>query len=104
MVPLVGSLDEERAERIAAAVLSGVAARGARTVILDITGIRKVDSAAVEGLIRTVHAVRLLGAEVMLTGVRADVARLLVELGVELGIPTFSTLQQGIAKALRSRT
>jgi rsbT co-antagonist protein RsbR len=101
VVPLVGSLDEGRAERLTTALLTGVAERGARTAILDITGIRAVDSAAVERIIRAVHAMRFLGAKVVLTGVRADVAKALVLVDADLGVPTFSALQHGIAQALR---
>jgi rsbT co-antagonist protein RsbR len=103
VIPLVGSFNEGRAEQLSAALLAGVASRGARTAILDITGIRAVDAESVEGIVRAMHAVRLLGAEVLLTGVRADVARILVRLGVNLDIPTFSALQHGVAHALRWR-
>jgi rsbT co-antagonist protein RsbR len=101
VVPLVGSLDEGRTEQLTATLLTGVAERGARTAILDITGIRAVDAAAVKRIVRAMHAVQLLGARVLLTGVRADVAKQLVLVDTELGIPTFSTLQHGIAQALR---
>jgi len=48
--------------------------------------------------------VKLLGARVMLTGIRPEVARTLVDLSVDLtGIMTHSSLQAGIAAAFRGR-
>jgi len=77
---------------------------GARTVILDVTGVPAVKAQTAELLVRAAKAVALIGAEVVLTGIRPDVARTLVELGAELGaIVTKGTLKAGIAHAMRSR-
>jgi len=101
VMPLIGTMDGPRAEQVFASALEG-AQRGTRVVILDLTGMRDVDGGVVQTLLRTASALRLLGAETVLTGVRADVAHTLVELGVELGgIVTRGTLQSGIAHALR---
>ncbi|MDC3953120.1 PAS domain S-box protein [Polyangium jinanense] len=102
VMPLIGTVDEARAERVLDSLLSGVAARGAKVAILDITGVATVDAAVAEALLRAAKAVRLLGAEVVLTGIRAEVAQALIGLGVDLGnIVTRSTLQSGIAFAMR---
>jgi anti-anti-sigma regulatory factor len=101
VMPLIGALSAERAQRLTAALLAGVNARRARIVILDITGMPMVDSQAATALITAAQAVRLLGAEVVITGIRAEVAQNLVELGVDLsGIVTQNSLQSGIAYAL----
>ncbi|MDI3284582.1 PAS domain S-box protein [Polyangium sp. 15x6] len=102
VMPLIGMVDEARAERVLDSLLSGVAARSAKVAILDITGVATVDAAAADALLRAARAVRLLGAEVVLTGIRAEVAQALIGLGVDLGnIVTRSTLQSGIAFAMR---
>jgi PAS domain S-box-containing protein len=101
-MPLVGALDARRAERILQTLLEGVQGTGARAVILDVTGVPMVDVETAEGILRAAKAVELLGAEVVLTGVRADVARTLVALGADLGrIVTRATLKAGIAHAKR---
>jgi anti-anti-sigma regulatory factor len=55
-------------------------------------------------LIRAAQAVKLLGANVVLTGIRPEIAQTLVGLGVDLGgLTTRSTLQAGIAFAMAQR-
>ena len=70
-------------------------------VIVDLTGVPVVDTQVAEALIRSAQAVRLLGAEVVLTGIGAQLAQTLVALGVQLNnVATQSNLQAGIAYAL----
>jgi anti-anti-sigma factor len=102
VMPLIGSMDSTRAARVLEAVLEGVQRLRVSVVILDITGLRQVDSATAEMLLRTARALRLLGAQALLTGIRAEVAQTLVALGVDLAlIQTRSNLQTGIAYALQ---
>jgi anti-anti-sigma regulatory factor len=101
VMPLVGTLDSQRAQRVLEALLEGVAASRARVAILDITGVAVVDTQIANALVRAAQAVKLLGAQVVLTGIRAEVAQTLVGLGVDLaGIVTRGTLQSGIAYAV----
>ncbi|WP_437605791.1 PAS domain-containing protein [Sorangium sp. So ce834] len=101
-MPLVGTIDTGRAAQIMETLLSGISSQGAHTAILDITGVRAVDTHVADALTRTARAAQLLGTRVVLTGVRPEVAQTLVTLGVDLsGITTLSTLQSGIANALR---
>jgi rsbT co-antagonist protein RsbR len=73
----------------------------AQVAILDITGVPVVDTQVANALLRAAQAVKLLGAQVVLTGIRPEVAQTLVGLGVDLGdIVTRGTLQSGIAFAL----
>lgn len=73
----------------------------AKTVIIDITGLKHVDTSVANTLIQTAKALQLLGTQAILTGIRAEVAQTLVSLGVDLGnIVTLSTLQTGIVYAL----
>lgn len=102
-LPLIGPVDSERAHLILDTLLSSVAAQGARRVLLDITGVPSVDNEVAVLLVRATQAVRLLGAEVFLTGIRAEVAQRLVSLGVDLsGMRTLGSFQSGIAMALAS--
>jgi rsbT co-antagonist protein RsbR len=100
-MPLVGSIDSARAQQVIEALLEGVTAHHADTAIIDITGVAVVDTQVANALIRAAQAVRLLGARVILTGIRPEVAQTLVGIGLSLGaIVTRSTLQSGIAYAL----
>jgi rsbT co-antagonist protein RsbR len=101
-MPLVGALDPERAEQILTTLLEGVSRTGAAVAILDITGVAVVDTQVASALLRAAQAVRLLGAEVILSGIRAEVAQTLVGLGAELGsIVTTSSLKTAIDRAMK---
>jgi rsbT co-antagonist protein RsbR len=102
VMPLVGSIDSARARQILEALLEGISRQRAHTAILDITGVRTVDAQVAEALVTAARAARLLGTRIVLTGVRREVARALVELNADVtGILTLGTLQSGIAAALR---
>ncbi len=97
VMPLVGTIDSKRAQQIMEMLLEGVATQHAETVIIDITGVRVVDTQVAQAFIQTAQAVRLLGAQVVLTGIQPQIAQTLVHLGADLsGIVTRSTLQAGI--------
>ncbi|AUX48762.1 anti-anti-sigma factor [Sorangium cellulosum] len=101
-MPLVGTVDDARAAQIMEMLLAGISSQRAHTAILDITGVRAIDTHVADALTRTARAAQLLGTRVVLTGIRPEVARSLVELGADLsGIITLGTLQSGIAHALR---
>jgi anti-anti-sigma factor len=102
VLPLIGSIDSRRAQQVLESLLTGVAERAAELVILDITGVSVVDTQVADALLRAARAVKLLGAEVVLTGISPEIAQTLVGLGADLsGIATRSTLQDGIARAMR---
>lgn len=104
MMPLVGSIDSLRAGRAVEALLRSVAEQQAVLVLLDITGVPVVDTQVANVLVQTARAVRLLGANLVLTGIRPDVAQTMVALGVDLGdMITRADLAEGIAYALRGR-
>ncbi|WP_437935480.1 PAS domain S-box protein [Sorangium sp. So ce341] len=101
-MPVIGSVDDRRSTQIMETLLNGVVAREARIVIIDITGVRKIDARAVQGIVNAVKAVKLLGAQVVLTGIRPEVAVALMELEFNLGgIYTFGSLQTGIGYAMK---
>jgi anti-anti-sigma regulatory factor len=103
-MPLIGSIDSGRAQLVVETLLTGSAELRAHTTIIDITGVPVVDTQVANTLLQAAQAVKLLGAHVILTGIRPEVAQTLVGLGVDLsGISTRSTLQSGIAEALGRR-
>jgi rsbT co-antagonist protein RsbR len=101
-MPLIGSVDSMRAQQIVEELLAGVSAHRATTAIIDITGVPVVDTQVAGAFLRAAQAVELLGARVVITGIRPEVAQTLVGIGVNLGsIVTRATLQDGIAYVLR---
>lgn len=101
VMPLVGVVDPVRARQVLESLLSGLAASRGKLAILDITGVPTLDTTVAGALIQAAHAVRLLGAEVIVTGIRPEVAQTLVAAGVDLGrVVTRGTLQSAIQHAL----
>ena len=101
LLPVVGTLDDQRASQMSTALLEAVRGRSARVVLIDITGCTVVDTYTAAHLINTVRSVRLLGAAAIITGVSAHVAADLVKLGVQLeDICTRRRLADGLRLAL----
>lgn len=104
VMPLVGEIEPMRLERVQEMLLDGIVTRGARVAILDVTGVPRVTPMAADEITRIAQSARLLGAEVILTGIRPEVAQMLVSLGQRFsGLSTQRTLQSGIAFAMGRR-
>ena len=104
LLPLVGAVDSARAMQITETVLSAVAEQHARVLIIDIAGVPVVDTRVADHLLKTTAAVRLLGAQTILSGIAPQVARTVVQLGADLsGMRTVGRLSDGIELALGMR-
>ena len=96
-VPILGSLDSERASRVSEALLTQIVEKRAGIAIIDISGISAVDSAVADRLIRTAKAVRLVGAEAILTGIGVEIAQTIADLGIDMeGLKTMATLKEAL--------
>ncbi|RRR69372.1 MAG: HAMP domain-containing protein [Candidatus Viridilinea halotolerans] len=105
LVPLIGSLDSQRAKQALDLLLKEVVAERARTVILDVTGIVVIDQAVATALLQTAFALRLLGTGMIMSGIRPELAEVLVTLDLDLSlVRTMATLEAAIALALREQT
>ncbi|MGM0575201.1 MAG: protoglobin domain-containing protein [Myxococcota bacterium] len=103
LLPLVGTIDSHRAMQIMETTLSKVAEEQAKVLILDIAGVPVVDTQVADHLLKATAAVRLLGGQVILTGISPQVARTIVELGVEIEtMDTRNRLSDGLELALQS--
>jgi len=101
LVPLIGMLDSQRTQQLMERLLHRVTETGSPIALLDITGVPAIDTQTAQHLIETVSAVRLLGAEVILTGVRPVIAQTLVHLGIDLAnVITRASLAAGLRMAL----
>lgn len=101
VMPLVGTIDTERAKLIMENLLQGVVKHRAEVVLLDITGVPVVDTMVAHHIIQAADAVRLVGAKCMLVGIRPEIAQTIVTLGINLSdFTTTSTLQRGMEQAL----
>jgi PAS domain S-box-containing protein len=101
LVPLIGTLDSQRTQQLMERVLNRVTETNSPVALLDITGVPSIDTQTAQHLIETIAAVRLLGADVVLTGVRPSIAQTLVHLGIDLSnVTTRSSLSAGLRMAL----
>lgn len=102
LLPLIGAVDSGRASAIMDAVLTRTIDEHARCIIIDIAGVPVIDTQVAASLIKTVTAVRIIGATAILSGVAAHVAKTIVRLGIDLpDVPTMSSLAEAIDAALR---
>ena len=102
VLPLVGTIDSQRAEDVVEALLAGIEVYKARVALVDITGVPVVDTAVAQLLLQATSAARLLGTQVVLVGIRPEVAQTIVGLGIDLSeIATRADLQSGVEYAQR---
>lgn len=102
VMPLVGVIDQERAQQITKQLLAGIEVHGARVALIDVTGVPVIDATVAHHLMKAVQAAQLLGTEPILVGMRPEMAETIVSLGLDLrDLVSYSDLQQGIARALR---
>ena len=101
LLPIVGTVDTQRAHQIMETVLVQVVEQQAKVMILDIAGVPVVDTKVADHILKTTAAVQLLGSQTILTGISASVARTVVQLGVEITrMHTRAKLSEGIELAL----
>jgi rsbT co-antagonist protein RsbR len=101
IMPLIGTIDTERAKFIMENLLEGVMRHNAEVVLIDITGVPVVDTMVAHHLFQATEAVRLLGASCILVGIRPEIAQTIVNLGINFSnLPTKSTLKKGFILAL----
>ncbi|MCM3774185.1 STAS domain-containing protein [Priestia aryabhattai] len=101
VMPLVGTIDTDRAKKIMENLLQGVVKHRSEVVLIDITGVPVVDTMVAHHIIQAAEAVRLVGAKCLLVGIRPEIAQTIVNLGINLNeIITKNSLKKGVEFAL----
>jgi rsbT co-antagonist protein RsbR len=99
--PIIGMLDSSRTQQFMERLLESIVSTNSPVALIDITGVPQIDTAIAQHLIDTINAVKLLGSQVIITGVRPAIAQTLVHLGIDLsGIVTRPTMASGLKVAL----
>ena len=102
ILPIIGVLDKVRARQLTEQLLHGIRAHRAKLVVIDVTGVPDMDETVANSLVDTVTASRLMGADVIITGLSSEIAQTLVTIGVDLSkMHTVGDLQGGIEEAER---
>src|SRR3954451_23768421 len=101
-LPMIGTLDSARTQIVMESLLQRIVETGSEIAIIDITGVPTVDTLVAQHLLKTVTAIRLMGADCIISGVRPQIAQTIVHLGVDLqGVITKANLADALALALR---
>ncbi|VWX61764.1 Polyvinylalcohol dehydrogenase [Burkholderiales bacterium 8X] len=101
-VPMIGVLDSSRTQMVMEALLQQIVDTGSELAIIDITGVPTVDTLVAQHLLKTVAAIRLMGADCIISGIRPQIAQTIVHLGIDLqGISTKASLADALALALQ---
>ena len=102
ILPIIGALDTGRARQLTEQLLNGIRENRAKVVVIDITGVPAIDVTVANHLVQAVMASGLMGARVIITGLSAEIAQTLVNLGVDLSMmQSVGDLQGGIEEAER---
>ncbi len=101
-VPMIGTLDSNRTQVVMETLLQKIVETGSELAIIDITGVPTVDTLVAQHLLKTVTAIRLMGADCIISGIRPQIAQTIVHLGIDLqGITTKASLADALSLALQ---
>ncbi|HUA32946.1 MAG TPA: STAS domain-containing protein [Candidatus Binataceae bacterium] len=101
-LPMIGTLDSARTQVVMETLLQRIVETGSEMTVIDITGVPTVDTLTAQHLMKTVAAIRMMGADCIISGIRPQIAQTIVHLGVDLeGITTRATLADALALALK---
>jgi rsbT co-antagonist protein RsbR len=101
-LPMIGTLDSARTQIVMESLLQKIVDTESQIAIIDITGVPTVDTLVAQHLLKTVTALRLMGADCIISGVRPQIAQTIVHLGVDLqGVTTKANLADALALALK---
>ena len=101
-LPVVGVVDSQRSAEMTETLLETIVSKQARMAIVDITGIDVMDTKTADHFIKMARAVRLLGAECIVSGINPGIAQTLTHIGVDLtGVRTLRSLRDALQLYLR---
>ena len=101
-LPMIGTLDSSRTQIVMESLLQRIVETGSEIAIIDITGVPTVDTLVAQHLLKTVTAIRLMGADAIISGIRPQIAQTIVHLGIDLqGITTKASLADALTLAMK---
>lgn len=101
-LPMIGTLDSARTQVVMESLLQRIVETESEIAIIDITGVPTVDTLVAQHLLKTVTAIRLMGAECIVSGIRPQIAQTIVHLGIDLqGVTTKANLADALAVAMK---
>jgi rsbT co-antagonist protein RsbR len=97
ILPLLGAVNPDRAKQLLELVPVNVQKQGIRQLIIDCSGIYRIDHLVIDSLFKINNVLTLLGVTCILTGVRPQLAAEAVTLGINLdNIITFTNVKDAL--------
>lgn len=102
LMPLMGIIDTLRAQKIIEGLLDAVVENQSSLAILDMTAVPTFDTHVANNILKTIMAAKMVGTQVVLSGISPNAALTIVKLGIDLNhVETFSTLEYAMAYAYK---
>lgn len=102
ILPLIGAIDDYRTNILEEKVLTEIGHTRIQTLIIDLSGIADMEAEVIEHLLKIIHGASMMGCNSVITGLRKEVVRKMIHLGISFGhkTETLGTLQQALNKYL----
>ncbi|RFU68981.1 STAS domain-containing protein [Peribacillus saganii] len=97
VLPLIGLIDESRAESILQSIPDKCVRKNIAHLVIDVSGANYLDTSVAHRLYQLINVISLLGINSIIAGVRPDVAQTAIKLGIDFShLKTFSDLKQAL--------
>ncbi|MFS0559811.1 STAS domain-containing protein [Terribacillus sp. 179-K 1B1 HS] len=101
LLPLVGDIDTNRAKLILENTLRECTVQDVDLLFIDLSGVIIIDTMVAQQIFYLVDALKLVGVETVISGMRPEIAQTAVQLGVSFNARTTATLTQAIRTSSR---
>ncbi|OIK12748.1 STAS domain-containing protein [Bacillus sp. MUM 13] len=97
VLPLIGSIDSDRADHLINTVIPKIPAHEVTCLIIDFSGIITIDTTVSSHIFNVYKVLRLLGIQVIFTGIRPELASRVIESGADFSsFQVYATVKQAI--------
>ncbi|MEM4998915.1 STAS domain-containing protein [Priestia megaterium] len=97
ILPLVGDLDTKRAQYLMESALEKGSQYKLKWLIIDLSAVPIIDTMVADQLFKVIDGLQLIGIEVVISGIRPEIAQTMVNLGIKVEeIRSFSSLHQAV--------
>jgi len=98
ILPLVGDLDTQRAQILMENALAKGSEYQLKWLIIDLSAVPIIDTMVADQLFKVITGLQLIGVNVVLSGIRSEIAQTMVSLGITINhVKTFASLHQAVS-------